>query len=58
VLQAKEHTLTPSLSVVFTFGLAIKSIKELGGASHVLKTRLRLNFEHVVQNQLAIPISK
>jgi hypothetical protein len=33
VLRAKEHAPTPSSSVVFTFGLPIESIKELGGAS-------------------------
>jgi hypothetical protein len=33
VLQAKEHAPTPSPSVVFTFGLGVESIKELGGAS-------------------------
>jgi len=32
VLQAKEHAPTPSPYVVFTFILAINSIKELGGA--------------------------
>jgi len=34
VLQAREHTPTPFSYVVVTFGLAIESIKELGGASH------------------------
>jgi hypothetical protein len=33
MLQAMEHTPTLSSSVVFTFGLTIESIKELGGAS-------------------------
>jgi hypothetical protein len=33
MLQARERTPTPSPSNVFTFGLAIESIKELGGAS-------------------------
>jgi hypothetical protein len=33
VLQTKEHALTPFPFVVFTFRLAIESIKELGGAS-------------------------
>ncbi len=33
VLQASEHAPTPSSSVVFTFGLAVESIKELGDAS-------------------------
>jgi hypothetical protein len=33
VLQAREHTPTPSPSVVFTFGLAFESIQEPGGAS-------------------------
>jgi hypothetical protein len=30
---SREHAPTPSPSVVFTFGLTIESIKELGGAS-------------------------
>jgi hypothetical protein len=34
VLQAKEHALTPSPSTIFTFGLAIQSIKELGGINN------------------------
>jgi hypothetical protein len=33
VLRAKQRTLIPSSFVVFTFGLIVKSIKELGGAS-------------------------
>jgi hypothetical protein len=33
VLQAKERTPTPS-SDVFTFGLIVESIKELGSASY------------------------
>jgi hypothetical protein len=33
VLWTKEHTPIPSPSVVFTFGLIVESIKELGGAS-------------------------
>jgi hypothetical protein len=33
VLRTKERAPTPSLFIVFTFGLAIESIKELGGAS-------------------------
>jgi hypothetical protein len=33
VLQAEEHAPTFSLSVVFTFGLVVESIKELEGAS-------------------------
>jgi hypothetical protein len=33
VLRTKERAPTPSPSIVFTFGLAIESIKELGGAS-------------------------
>jgi hypothetical protein len=34
VLRTTERAPTPSPSNVFTFGLAIKSVKELGGASH------------------------
>jgi hypothetical protein len=30
VLQAREHNTTPSPYVVFTFGLVVESIKELG----------------------------
>jgi hypothetical protein len=30
VLQAKEHTQTPYPFVVFTFGLAIESLRSLG----------------------------
>jgi hypothetical protein len=33
MLRAKEHTPTPSPSVVITFGLVVESIKELGGVS-------------------------
>jgi hypothetical protein len=36
MLLIKEHTLTLSPSVVFTFGLTVESIKELGGASTIL----------------------
>jgi hypothetical protein len=35
VLRAKEHTPTPP-SIVFTFGLTIESIKELGGVSQFM----------------------
>jgi hypothetical protein len=31
MLRAKEHAPTPSPSIVFTFGLKVESIKELGG---------------------------
>jgi hypothetical protein len=37
VLQARECAPTPSLSDVFAFGLAVESIKELGGASSLIK---------------------
>jgi len=33
VLRTKERAPTPFLSVVFTFGLVVESIKELRGAS-------------------------
>ncbi len=39
MLQIKECTLAPYPSVVFTFGLAIESIKEFGG---VLATKIDL----------------
>jgi hypothetical protein len=45
VLQAKECALTFSFFVVFTFGLTIESIKELGGVSIRYKNfELRLIF--------------
>jgi hypothetical protein len=31
---SQEPTLTPSPSILFTLGLAVESIKELGGASN------------------------
>jgi hypothetical protein len=37
MLPVRECAPTPSPSVVFLFGLAVESIKELGGASHILK---------------------
>jgi hypothetical protein len=40
VLRARERTPTPFSSVVFTFGLAIESIKELWGALDNLKHKL------------------
>jgi hypothetical protein len=36
MLQAKKHAPTPFPSVVFTFGLAVESIKEVRGASYDL----------------------
>ncbi len=33
MLRAKEHTLIPYPSIIFTFGLTVETIKELGGAS-------------------------
>jgi hypothetical protein len=38
VVQTKECTPTSFLSVVFTFGLAVESIKELGDASKITST--------------------
>jgi hypothetical protein len=34
MLRTRERTLTPSPSVIFTFRLAVESIKKLGGASY------------------------
>jgi hypothetical protein len=34
MLWTRERAPTPSLSIVFIFGLIVESIKELGGASH------------------------
>jgi len=38
MLRVREHAPTPSPCVVFIFGLAVGSIKELGGASIILST--------------------
>jgi hypothetical protein len=47
VLRAKEHTSTPSPSVVFTFKLTIESIKEFGGASYTNMNECRwMKFIH------------
>jgi hypothetical protein len=43
VLQARECAPTPSLSAVFTFGLAVKSIKELGGVSHGVRALIEID---------------
>jgi hypothetical protein len=43
VLRVKECAPTPSLSIVFTLGLTIESIKELGGASHGIKALVELD---------------
>ncbi len=43
VLQAREHAPTPSLSVVFTFGFTVESIRELGGASHGIRSLVELD---------------
>jgi hypothetical protein len=45
MLRAKERAPTP-LSIVFIFGLAIESIKELGGASKnvLVQKNLRTKF--------------
>jgi hypothetical protein len=37
VLRAKERAQTPSPFVVFTFGLIVESIKELGGALDIME---------------------
>jgi hypothetical protein len=38
-----KHTPTPFSFVVFTFGLTVESIKELGGVSHGIKIMVELN---------------
>jgi hypothetical protein len=46
VMQARECTPTPFSSVIFTFELAVESIKEFGGASKLA------NDEHLVFQSL------
>jgi hypothetical protein len=36
VLRAKERIATPYLSIIFSFGLAVESIKEFGGVSQIV----------------------
>ncbi len=43
VLRAREHAPTPYPFIVFTFGLAVKSIQELGGASHGIRVLVDLD---------------
>jgi len=43
VLRVRERTLTPSPSIVFTFGLVVESIKELAGASHGIRALVELD---------------
>jgi hypothetical protein len=60
VLRAREHNPTPSPSIVFTFWLAVESIKELGGVSLVLSIIFfTLYFvPHKIMNQKLSNISK
>jgi hypothetical protein len=47
MLRAKKHAPTPSPSIVFTFGLLVESIKELGGAlSNVSCMEANQNYSH------------
>jgi hypothetical protein len=49
VVRIRERVPTPSSSVVFTFGLAVESIKEFGGASCMVSPR------YVLFHELFIP---
>jgi hypothetical protein len=53
VLRAKECALTPYPSVVFTFGLAIESIKEFG--VHELITKF-LGLCNVLFNEIFLDV--
>jgi hypothetical protein len=44
MLQAREHTPTPSPSIVFTFRLIVESNKELGGASTTMNIQNEMTF--------------
>jgi hypothetical protein len=48
VLRTRERTPTPYPFVVFTFGLAVESIKEFGGASLDEKIGKK-NIKHLIQ---------
>jgi hypothetical protein len=52
VLRARECAPTPFLSVVFTFGLAIESIKELRGASSRANHGKFVNWVAIMYSQL------
>jgi hypothetical protein len=49
-MRAKEHALILSLFVVLTFGFTVESIKELGGASHMV-------FQGQVENNNVINVT-
>jgi hypothetical protein len=52
VLWATERAPTLSPSIVFTFGLVVESIKELGGASNIIKNLCKKNVTTTVSNNL------
>jgi hypothetical protein len=53
MLLTRERTSTPFPSIVFTFGLAIESIKELKGASivHELTNKKSLKIKSLKKKQ-------
>jgi hypothetical protein len=58
VLRAREHTPTPYPFVVFTFKLAIESIKEFGGVSSKLyKWNNHLKCIIAYETHLAFPLN-
>ncbi len=58
VLWARESTRTPSPSTIFTFGLAVESIKELEDASNMLLEWMFKQFEKKSYNNLHPWIAK
>jgi hypothetical protein len=59
VLRTRERAQTPSPFTVFTFGLAVESIKELGGVSKKAKRKdeIRLN-KMLAQESAPSPITQ
>ncbi len=52
MLRAREHAPTFSPSIVFTFGLKVESIKELGGVSNIDVVAKLLSFGIDDENML------
>jgi hypothetical protein len=56
MLRIKERAPTPSPSVVFTFGLTVESIEELGGVSYVKCQNTKFIYKKKYELYKTIPI--
>jgi hypothetical protein len=53
VLRTKECTTIPYPFVVFSFGLAVESIKEFGGVSQIINQNDKVQFDYLVTHDMA-----